>query len=149
MNEERDLVDELAAANGISEEALRKIGGQQFRSIVAAEMRKAARIRYIVFGAWATTVVVVFAAIWAAILFAFPGLDAGASARVVLLWLPVLGMLAVIAFVVAVVSSVVWHFSARTASLTELNRRLSDLATLLAAKANGDDTSDPADTGSS
>jgi hypothetical protein len=46
-----------------------------------------------------------------------------------------LGMFGVLAFLVAVVSSVAWYFSARTASLSAIDARLGQLEAILRAEA--------------
>lgn len=135
MNKKRDLASELAAANGISEQALREIQREQARSVVFAQKRKAARIRFIAIAAWATTIIVIFASMWVAVALLFGIEDVGAPPRVALTVMAMIGMLGMMAFVVAVIASVAWYFSARTASLTAIDARLGELEVILRAEA--------------
>jgi hypothetical protein len=140
MSQERDLAGELAAQNGISEEALQKIRREQARSAVLAVKRRAARVRFIAIAAWAVTVIVIFASMWMAVAVLFGFEDIGpppvqAPQRPVLMALTMLSGLGMMAFVVAVVASVAWYFSARTASLTAIDARLSELEAILRAEA--------------
>ena len=142
MIEQGDLVNELAEANGLSEETLREVRRQQARSVVAAEKRKVAWARFFAIGGWAATLIVVFASMWLAMLSLFrPGPDAG-TWRVGLVSLAMFAMLGMIAFVVAVVASVAWYFGARTASLTAIEERLGDLESLLMTEAKKEDAAD-------
>ena len=144
MSEERNLADELVAANGISGEAQRETRRQQARRVIATEMRKSARFRFIAIAGWAITLMLIFASMWVAVLSIFLGVDPGVSPRAALMGLTMLGMLGMVAFVVAIISSIAWYFSARTASLTAIDARLSELDVLLMTEMMKEDRPDPA-----
>ena len=144
MSEERNLANELAAANGISGEAQRETRRQQARRVIAVEMRKSARFRFIAIAGWAITLMLIFASMWVAVLFTFLGVDPGVSPRAALMGLTMLGMLGMVAFVVAIISSIAWYFSARTASLATIDARLSELDVLLMTEMMKEDRPDPA-----
>jgi len=143
MNEQRDLSGELAAANGIAQDALREVRMEQSRAVVAAEQRKASRWRFISIAAWATTLIVIFGSMWMAVAFIFGVSDAGTPPRAGLMVLTILSMLGMFAFVVAVVASVAWYFSARTASLKGIDARLGQLEAMLTAEVRRESGSDP------
>jgi len=144
MSEERNLANELAAANGISGEAQRETRRQQARRVIATEMRKSARFRFIAIAGWAITLMLIFASMWVAVLFTFLGVDPGVSPRAALMGLTMLGMLGMVAFVVAIISSIAWYFSARTASLATIDAHLSELDVLLMTEIMKEDRPDPA-----
>lgn len=144
MSEERDLANELVTANGISAEAQRETRKQQARRVITIEMRKSARYRFIAIAGWATTLVLIFASMWVAVLSIFLGVDPGVSPRAALMGLTMLGMLGMVAFVVAIISSIAWYFSARTASLATIDARLSELDVLLMTEMMKEDRPDPA-----
>ncbi len=135
MNGSDDLSRELMNQNGISDEAVQEIRRQQARSLVLAEKRKVGRIRMICIGAWALTVVVIFSSMALATLFLFARQDAEIPMRLIALAASLLGMFVMVGFLVAVVSSVAWYFSARTAGLTAIDARLGELETILRAEA--------------
>lgn len=144
MNEERDLAAGMAAANGITADALREVRMEQARAVVAAEQRKSSRWRFIAMAAWATTLIVIFVSMLLAVAFLF-GIneDGTSSVRAGLLGLTLLSMLGVLAFVVAVVASIAWYFSARTASLKGIDERLGQLEAILTAEARRESEADP------
>jgi len=135
MNGSDDFSRELMNQNGISDEAAQEIRRQQARSLVLAERRKVGRIRMICIGAWALTVVVIFSSMALATLFLFARQDAEISMRLIALAASLLGMFGMLGFLVAVISSVAWYFSARTAGLTAIDARLGELETILRAEA--------------
>ena len=134
MNTSDDFSSELMNQNGLSDEALKEMRRQQSRSLVLAEKRKVGRIRMICIGAWALTVFVIFSSMGLATLFLFmrPSPD---IPRLSVLAVSMLGMMGMVTFLVAIVSSVAWYFSARTASLTAIDARLGQLETILKAEA--------------
>ena len=135
MNGSDDFSRELMNQNGISDEAAQEIRRQQARSLVLAERRKVGRIRMICIGAWALTVVVIFSSMALATLTLFARQDGEISMRLIVLAASLLGMIGMVGFLVAIVSSVAWYFSARTASLTAIDARLGELETILRAEA--------------
>ncbi len=135
MNGSDDFSRELMNQNGISDEAVQEIRRQQARSLVLAEKRKVGRVRMICVGAWALTVVVIFSSMALATLFIFARQDAEISMRLIVLAASLLGMFGMVGFLVAVVSSVAWYFSARTAGLTAIDARLGELETILRTEA--------------
>jgi len=116
---------------------------QQARGIVAAEQRKASRYRFVALAAWAATLIVIFASMWMAVIFLFGMDNPSTPPRANLLVLTMLGTLAMMAFVVAVVASVAWYFSARTASLKGIDARLGQLEVMLTAEARRQSGADP------
>jgi len=134
MNGSDDLSSELLNQNGLSDEVAQEIRRQQARSLVLAEKRKAGRIRTICIGSWALTVVVMFSSMALATLFLFMR-PSPETPRLMVMAASMLGMFGMVAFVAAIVSSVAWYFSARTASLTAIDARLGDLETILRAEA--------------
>ncbi len=135
MNGSDDLSRDLMNQNGISDEAVQEIRRQQARSLVLAEKRKVGRIRMICIGAWALTVVVIFSSMALATLTLFARQDGEISMRLIVLAASLLGMFGMVGFLVAIVSSVAWYFSARTAGLTAIDARLGELETILRAEA--------------
>ena len=135
MNGSEDFSRELMNQNGVSGDAVQEIRRQRARSLVLAEKRKVGRIRMICIGAWALTVVVIFSSMALATLFLF-GLRANDTPMTLIVFAAsLLGMLGMVGFLVAVVSSVAWYFRARTAGLTAIDARLSELETILRAEA--------------
>ena len=135
MNGSADFSRAAMNQNGISDEAVQEIRRQQARSLVLTEKRKVGRIRAICIGAWALTVVVIFSSMALATLFLFARQDAEISMRLIALAASLLGMFGMLGFLVAVISSVAWYFSARTAGLTAIDARLGELETILRAEA--------------
>jgi hypothetical protein len=135
MNGSDDFSRQLLNQNGVSEEAVQEIRRQQARSLVLAEKRKVGRIRMICIGAWALTVVVIFASMGLATLFLFIARTGDRPMALMVLAASMLGVLGIVGFMVAVVSSVAWYFRARTAGLTAIDARLSELETILRAEA--------------
>lgn len=143
MNEQRDLASELAAANGISQDTIREVRMEQARGIVAAEQRKSSRYRFVALAAWATTLIVMFVSMWMAVAFLFGVSDTGVPPlRAGLMGLTLLSMLGMFSFVVAVVASIAWYFSARTASLKGIDARLGQLEAMLVAEARRESEAD-------
>ena len=134
MNGSEDFSRELMNQNGVSGDAVQEIRRQRARSLVLAEKRKVGRIRMICIGAWALTVVVIFSSMAMATLFLF-GVQESETPRLMLLSATMLGMFGMVGFVVAIVSSVAWYFSARTAGLTAIDARLGELEAILRAEA--------------
>jgi len=135
MNGSDDFSRELMNQNGISDEADQEIRRQQARSLVLTEKRKVGRIRAICIGAWALTVVVIFSSMALATLTLFARQDGEISMRLIVLAASLLGMFGMVGFLVAIVSSVAWYFSARTVGLTAIDARLGELETILRAEA--------------
>ena len=135
MNGSDDFSRELMNQNGISDEADQEIRRQQARSLVLTEKRKVGRIRAICIGAWALTVLVLFSSMALATLTLFARQDGEISMRLIVLAASLLGMFGMVGFLVAIVSSVAWYFSARTAGLTAIDARLGELETILRAEA--------------
>jgi uncharacterized integral membrane protein len=129
MNDRDDFSRQLLNQNGLSEEATEEIRRQQARSLVLAEKRRVGRIRMICIGSWALTVVVIFASMGLATLFLFVARTGDRPMALLILAARIVG------FMVAVVSSVAWYFRARTAGLTAIDARLSELETILRAEA--------------
>ncbi len=135
MNDRDDFSRQLLNQNGLSEEATEEIRRQQARSLVLAEKRRVGRIRMICIGSWALTVVVIFASMGLATLFLFVARTGDRPMALMVLAASMLGILGMVGFMVAVVSSVAWYFRARTAGLTAIDARLSELETILRAEA--------------
>ena len=135
MNSNEDFSRELLSQNGLSDEALEELRKQQARSLVLSEKRKVGRIRMICIGAWALTLIVMFAAMAMSTLFLL-GAPGSQIPRLMAMSASMLGMFGVLAFLVAVVSSVAWYFSARTASLSAIDARLGQLEAILKAEAD-------------
>ena len=91
----------------------------------------------------ATTLIVIFASMWIAVVFLFGMEDPSTPPRANLMVLTMLGTLAMMAFVVAVVASIAWYFSARTASLKGIDERLGQLEQMLTAEVRREGGSDP------
>jgi len=134
MNGSENFSRELMSQNGVSDEALQEIRRQRARSLVHSEKRRVGRIRTICISAWALMVVVMFASMALATLFMFTRPSPEAP-RLMAMAATTLMMFGMVAFVVAIVSSVAWYFSARTASLTAIDARLGELETILRAEA--------------
>ena len=135
MNGSENFSRELMSQNGVSNEAVQEIRRQQARSLVLAEKRKVGRVRAICIGAWALTIVVMFSSMALATLFLFTRQEGEISMRLIVLAASLLGMIGMVGFLVAIVSSVAWYFSARTAGLTAIDARLGELETILRAEA--------------
>jgi hypothetical protein len=135
MNNSDDLSRELMDQNGVSDERAQEIRRQQARSLVLAEKRRVGRIRKICIGAWALTVVVIFTSMALATLFLFMSRAGETRLTMMVFAASLLGMLGIIGFLVAVVSSVAWYFRARTAGLTAIDARLGELEAILRAEA--------------
>jgi hypothetical protein len=135
MNGNENLSSGLLTENGLSDEALAELRKQQARSLVLSEKRKAGRIRAICIGAWALTLIVMFAAMAMSTLFLL-GTSGSQIPRLMAMSASMLAMFGVLAFLIAVVSSVAWYFSARTASLAAIDARLGQLEAILKAEAD-------------
>ena len=135
MNGSEDLSRELLKQNGLSDEVAQEVRRQQARNLVLAEKRKVGRIRALCIGAWALTVVVIFTSMAMATLFLLGVRSGETPMALMVLSASMLGILGMVGFLVAVVSSVAWYFRARTAGLTAIDARLSELETILRAEA--------------
>jgi hypothetical protein len=135
MSSDENLSRELMDQNGLADEALAEIRKQQARSVVLAEKRKVGRIRALCIAAWALTAMVIFASMaLSVLLFSTP--PSPDVPRLVAFSASMLGMFGMVAFVVAIVTSVAWYFSARTASLKAIDVRLGQLEAILRAEAD-------------